>query len=272
MKIKLIASLVLLLSGSGVAWAQDPSLIADSTGEVAQAQADYQAQAQPQAQPEAVQPPTAPPDMQPPMPPGQPPPPPVQAQAQAQPPTQQASMPAQAPQPGVGGQWVYTDQYGWVWMPYGDQYTYEGTSTTPPHIPMSTIQLRLDVAGGSVGLGWGAYPYFGVRGAVGFGWYRGLYRARLWRVVTAAVVVTAADTATLVASVAEIATVAPIAVRVTMAPLAASAVASGAAAWAVAIVAAAVTAAEVPAVAIAVADIADSDRPRTQPPQSRATR
>src|SRR5512140_1385165 len=21
------------------------------------------------------------------------------------------------------GQWVYTDQYGWVWMPYGDAYT-----------------------------------------------------------------------------------------------------------------------------------------------------
>jgi hypothetical protein len=22
------------------------------------------------------------------------------------------------------GQWVYTQQYGWVWMPYGDAYSY----------------------------------------------------------------------------------------------------------------------------------------------------
>ncbi|MGD0044969.1 MAG: hypothetical protein ABSE84_31985, partial [Isosphaeraceae bacterium] len=23
---------------------------------------------------------------------------------------------------------VYTSEYGWIWMPYGNQYTYEGTA------------------------------------------------------------------------------------------------------------------------------------------------
>ena len=30
------------------------------------------------------------------------------------------------------GQWVYTSQYGWVWMPHGDAYTYlPATGATP---------------------------------------------------------------------------------------------------------------------------------------------
>jgi len=35
----------------------------------------------------------------------------------------------------VGGQWVYTSQYGWIWIPYGNQYTYEGTANdaSPTH-------------------------------------------------------------------------------------------------------------------------------------------
>src|SRR5512138_2435200 len=37
--------------------------------------------------------------------------------------------PPQQPAPQVSssippGQWVYTQQYGWIWMPYGDAYTY----------------------------------------------------------------------------------------------------------------------------------------------------
>src|ERR1700694_2639861 len=48
-------------------------------------------------------------------------------------PTVQATEPApdappqtQAPdaQTASSGQWVYTQQYGWVWMPYGDAYSY----------------------------------------------------------------------------------------------------------------------------------------------------
>src|ERR1700758_4784488 len=55
-----------------------------------------------------------------------PPPQPSQEMVQAQPQAQKA--PAAA-----GGQWVRTEQYGWVWMPYGQQYTYEPSdeSATP---------------------------------------------------------------------------------------------------------------------------------------------
>src|SRR5512143_507936 len=56
--------------------------------------------------------------------------PPPSAEPGAPPPSQAPSPPfadeprtaplAQAP----AGQWIYTQQYGWVWMPYGDDYTY----------------------------------------------------------------------------------------------------------------------------------------------------
>src|SRR5262245_30590793 len=36
--------------------------------------------------------------------------------------------PANTPPPPTEGQWVYTEQYGWVWMPYGSEYTYEPSS------------------------------------------------------------------------------------------------------------------------------------------------
>ena len=66
-----------------------------------------------------VQPQTAQPRQVPPAPPASPPQPP-QAQVQIQ-----AQAPVQAqPAPSAGGQWVYTQQYGWIWMPYGDQYVY----------------------------------------------------------------------------------------------------------------------------------------------------
>ena len=60
---------------------------------------------------DAVPPESVAPEQTPPAAPAQPPAPPAQDQATA------AS-------PDANGQWVYTQQYGWVWMPYGDAYTY----------------------------------------------------------------------------------------------------------------------------------------------------
>src|SRR5689334_13672626 len=63
-------------------------------------------------------------------PPGGPPPPPSATAPDgayppdAYPPDTSAPPPPQA-QAGVPqGQWVYTQQYGWVWMTYGDTYVY----------------------------------------------------------------------------------------------------------------------------------------------------
>ncbi len=63
----------------------------------------------PYAAPEAVPPAGSQPAQPPPAPPSPAPAP----QAQGQP-----------SQSALQGQWVYTQQYGWVWMPYGDDYTY----------------------------------------------------------------------------------------------------------------------------------------------------
>jgi len=89
---------------------------------------------------------------------------------------------------------VYTSEYGWIWMPYGGQYTYEGTASDAS--PYSYVYYP---SYGWMWLaapwiwGWGAYPYFGPRGPGGFGWYAGLYRAGYgWVDTTAAL---AADTA-----------------------------------------------------------------------------
>lgn len=82
------------------------------------------------SQPSASMPPPPPPDEEatPPGPPpsSQPPPPPPAAPPTAQPIEPPASVDAAPPPPpsSVAGEWVYTTQYGWVWMPYDQQYTH----------------------------------------------------------------------------------------------------------------------------------------------------
>lgn len=71
----------------------------------------------------------------------------------------------------TGGQWVFTDQYGWVWMPYAQGYTY----VVPGGNPYMFVF--------SLGLGWhwviapwiygfGPRPYWGYYGPRPFFWYR----------------------------------------------------------------------------------------------------
>jgi hypothetical protein len=164
MKTQLTACLCFLLSGFGVARASESAgnVIDISTGQP--------------PNPQVVQPASAAPDLQPPAPPAQPPNLPAGAQARMQQP--QVQQPMAANQGSGAGQWVYTEQYGWVWMPYGDQYTYEGTaSDTSPYAYVYYPNYGWTWLAAPWIWGWGSYPYFGVRGALGFGWYRGLYHA-----------------------------------------------------------------------------------------------
>jgi hypothetical protein len=156
MKRNFVATLCCCVLGAGVARAQDGVV----TGGVPDAVES----------PQAVQPPAPPPDQAPPPPPSEVPPPPVQ-QPEAQ---------TIAPGPGgeAGGQWVYTSQYGWVWMPYGTRYTYEGTAAdTNPYAYVYYPSYGWTWLVAPWVWGWGTYPYFGVFGASHFAWYRGLYRA-----------------------------------------------------------------------------------------------
>ena len=89
-------------------------------------------------------------------PPGSPPPPPVRIQGSTAP----------------GGQWIYTQQYGWIWMPYSDRYTY-----VPPDGYGEPYAYVYYPAHGWTWIaapwvwGFGPWPYFGFYGAVGFDWY-----------------------------------------------------------------------------------------------------
>src|SRR4051812_25628130 len=99
---KSVSALVLsvLSLGSGLARAQDVGAQPPEMGNAQDVPSDAPAQL-------------------PPAPPEQLPPPPEQQVQQAAP----QAAPQAFQQGPATGQWVYTQQYGWVWMPYGDQYT-----------------------------------------------------------------------------------------------------------------------------------------------------
>jgi hypothetical protein len=150
-----------------------------------------------QAPAEPVPPPTTPdmaPSQAPPpteTPPPEMPPPPPQA-APAVPPAAVAQPPA-AP----AGQWVRTVQYGWLWIPYGQEYTY--IPADPQVFPEEYVYYpvygwRWVAAPWVFGYGpeplWGApgirlfawytRPWFRVGGHWGWGGYRGWGRYRGW--------------------------------------------------------------------------------------------
>jgi hypothetical protein len=88
------------------------------------------------------------------------------------PPTAQ---PAGAPVENTSGsgQWVYTGQYGWVWMPYGDQYSSAPEGTTDPYAYVYNPSSGWGWLAAPWLLGWGPIPYFGALGPYRFGWYGG---------------------------------------------------------------------------------------------------
>jgi len=132
-----------------------------------------QAVAQASATPEPVQPTGVAPKQAPPAPPPQPPPPPTEAAGQAQ-----AQVPAPA-SPVEDGQWVYTSQYGWVFMPYGDQYVAQGIGTDGnPYSYIYHPGYGWQWLASPWLLGLGPNPYFGALGPAYFGWYRSLQAAR----------------------------------------------------------------------------------------------
>lgn len=103
------------------------------------------------------------PSESPPAPPSELPSPSVEEQAA---PAQSAS----------AGQWVYTSQYGWLWMPYGQQYTYiPGDLQVFPeeYVYYPVYGWRWVVAPWVYG--YGPAPYWGVWGPRYFAWY-----ARPW--------------------------------------------------------------------------------------------
>jgi hypothetical protein len=126
-------------------------LVLVAMGASAMADPPDNAQAQAQSQPRG-----APPTAQPAPPPTDLPPPPQQAQP--------------APQESTG-QWVHTDQYGWLWMPYGDNYVYapaDGSGYPYAYVYEPALGWTWLVAPWI--WGWGPRPFFGIYGPGRFHW------------------------------------------------------------------------------------------------------
>ena len=95
-----------------------------------------------------------------------PPPPPAAAPAPPSPSSQLS--PSDVP----SGQWTFTQQYGWVWMPYGAAYTF-----TPDYENGDPYMYVYYPSAGWTWVtapwlwGWGPMPFVGVSGGVNFVWY-----------------------------------------------------------------------------------------------------
>ena len=122
-----------------------------------------------------ARPPGAEPDAQPPPPPSIPPEPPQASPDDQVGILQGDSAPAYAqPQaaPAPAGQWVFTAQYGWVFMPYGQQYVDAGAYQYVFSVRVGWSWVSAPWLWGS-----GASPWFGRLGPSHFVWYRRPYRS-----------------------------------------------------------------------------------------------
>ena len=96
--------------------------------------------------------------------------PPSPAPAQPPPPPRQTPAPP-AGNVDVQGQWVYTSQYGWVWMPYGESYTHVPPGEGPPSMYVYEPAVGWCWVDAPWVWGWGPVPFFGVLGTLRFGWW-----------------------------------------------------------------------------------------------------
>lgn len=96
-----------------------------------------------------------------------PPPPPQMAPPPAAAPVQ----PLPTPRPAGTGQWVFTEQYGWVWMPYGSNYTYVPTDGGTPSMYVYYPEAGWCWVVAPWLWGLGPRPYFSVGGPNYFVWF-----------------------------------------------------------------------------------------------------
>jgi hypothetical protein len=86
-----------------------------------------------------------------------------------QPPEPSEPPPAQAP--ASTGQWVYTSEYGWVWMPYSSVYTYAPPDGSTPSMFVYYPDFGWCWLVAPWLWGLGPAPFFGVLGPGWYGWY-----------------------------------------------------------------------------------------------------
>lgn len=75
----------------------------------------------------------------------------------------------------TGGQWVFTAQYGWLYMPYDSRYVVNYAAGPYAYVYYPSFGWRWLASPWVVGAG--PYPHFGVHGPFAYRWYRGLEHA-----------------------------------------------------------------------------------------------
>jgi hypothetical protein len=73
------------------------------------------------------------------------------------------------PPPRADGEWVYTAQYGYVWMPYGRNYTFVNGSVASMYVYYPAFGWRWVAAPWVLGIG--PAPYWRYGYPVRFAWY-----------------------------------------------------------------------------------------------------
>jgi hypothetical protein len=75
------------------------------------------------------------------------------------------------PAPATTGQWVYTTQNGWLWMPYGQSYTYVNADTSLAYEYVYYPAFGWHWVSAPWVLGIGPSPYWGGHGYARFAWH-----------------------------------------------------------------------------------------------------
>jgi hypothetical protein len=69
------------------------------------------------------------------------------------------------------GQWVFTSQYGWVWMPHGNSFTFLPANGAAPNMFVFYPAVGWSWVVAPWVWGWGAMPWFGFAGWGGYPWW-----------------------------------------------------------------------------------------------------
>lgn len=86
------------------------------------------------------------------------------------PPPKELPPPPSGPSAAPDGQWIYTSQYGWVWMPHASDYVAPSSPGAPPYGYVYYPRVGWTWVSAPWVIGWGPVPHF-THAASHFHWF-----------------------------------------------------------------------------------------------------